>query len=66
MRLLNFANFPGKAFAQGVARGHTAYHGNVFGLREPAAIADEGQAVSYFVRLNGVAWNAMKAPLGSD
>jgi len=64
VRLLNFANFPGKAFAQGVARGYTEYDGNVFGFREPAAIADEGQAVSYSVRLNGIAWNAMKAPLG--
>jgi len=64
VRLLNFANFPGKTFAQGVTRGYTEYDGNVFGFREPAAIADEGQAVSYSVRLNGTAWNAMKTALG--
>lgn len=64
VRLLNFADFPGKAFAQGVARGYTEYDGNVFGFLEPAAIADEGQAVTYSVRLNGTAWNAMKTALG--
>ncbi|MEG1768272.1 MAG: hypothetical protein RR311_07400 [Comamonas sp.] len=64
VRLLNFANFPGKAFAQGATRGYTEYDGNVFVFREPAAIADEGQAVTYSVRLNGTAWNAMKSALG--
>lgn len=63
-RVLSFTDFPGKAFAQGVARGYTEYDGNVFVFREPAAMADEAQAVSYSVRLNGAAWNAMKVVLG--
>lgn len=63
-RVLSFTDFPGKAFAQGVTRGYTEYDGNVFVFREPAAMADEAQAVSYSVRLNGAAWNAMKVVLG--
>jgi hypothetical protein len=64
VRQLNFADFPGKAFAQGETRGYTEYDGNVFGFRQPAALADQGQAFSYSVRLNGAAWNAMKGVLG--
>lgn len=64
VRLLNFADFPGKAFAHGEARGYTEYDGNVFVFREPPALGEAGPTVSYSVRLNGAAWNAMKAVLG--
>lgn len=65
-RLLTFANFPGQAFMGGVTRGYTEYDGSVFGFRTPAEISDEGQALSYSIRLNGTAWNALKAVLGIE
>lgn len=64
VRLLNFANDPGKAFAQGETRGYTEYDGNVFGFRQPPALGEAGPAASYSVRLNGAAWNSMKGVLG--
>lgn len=66
VRLLSFADFPGKTFMQGVTRGYTEFDGSVFGYRLPAAIASEDQALSYSTRLNGVAWAAMKTVLGIE
>ncbi|KAF1050401.1 MAG: hypothetical protein GAK34_01902 [Delftia tsuruhatensis] len=66
MRLLSFADFPGKTFMQGVTRGYTEFDGSVFGYRLPAAFASEDQALSYSTRLNGVAWAAMKTVLGIE
>lgn len=63
---LSFADFPGKRFTEGVDRGYTEYDGNVFGFRVPAAIANEGQALSYTSRLNGTALTAVKQTLGIE
>ena len=61
--LMTFANSPGVTFQGGTRRGFTEYDGVVHSFRQPAAVTDEGQVVTYNQRLNGPAWTAMKSAL---
>lgn len=66
VKVLTFANFPAITGQAGVSRGYAEYDGKVAYYRRPAPITKMDDAVTYSIRLNEVAWNAIKSTLKID
>lgn len=60
--VLTFASFPTALGQNGVTRGFTEYDGVVYPYRRPAPLTGE-RAMTHALRMNGTAWDAMKATL---
>lgn len=63
VKLLSFSSFPNAGVKE--SRGYTEYDGNVYPYRQPLPTT-LNTAVDYSMRINGVAWAAMKTVLKID
>lgn len=61
--VLTFATFPGSIAQNGMARGYTEFDGVVYPYRRAAEISTARAALTHTLRVNDVAWEAMKTVL---